>query len=385
MAGTGSNLARRLGLAALAAIALQCQAADAQSFKVLHDFGSGQDGQGPVGALVLGSARLFGMTGGGGTNGVGTLFSLGRATGERVVYNFTNGQDGGIPYAGPIAVGGLLYGTTQIGGTFGNGTVFSIDPVSGKQTTIHAFAGGSDGGSPLAGLAYHDGTLYGTTFLDGVGNNGTIFSIDIASGKETTLYGFTGRADGGSPIGRLLYKDNFLFGTTEIGGASGVGTVFAFNLATKVEKPLYSFTGQSDGGIPEAGVIAVGGYLYGTASNGGAFGDGTVFRIEPKTGVEKTVLAFNGSNGASPLAELVSGGSMLYGTAAFGGSASDGTIFALNLTTGAETTLYNFVDGIDGEYPQGGLLLKGGVLYGVSAYGGPYGEGAAFSLVLPKQ
>jgi uncharacterized repeat protein (TIGR03803 family) len=375
---------RGLGLAALAAaLSLPLTAATAQTFKVLHDFGAGADGQGPLGALIYKGGKLYGMTGGGGADGLGSVFSVAHKSGkEEVIYNFTNGQDGGIPYAGLVKAHGLLYGTTQIGGAGRNGTVVSIDPATGAETTLYAFTGGSDGGSPLAALTYHDGKLYGTTVLSGSGNKGTIFSIDIKSGLETTLYSFTGGTGGGFSIGRLIYDNNVLYGTTEIGGP-GKGTVFSFDLKTLTETVLYGFTGGEDGGAPQAGVTMIGDYLYGTTSTDGSSGYGTVFRVNARTGKEKTLVEFTGSNGADPLTELTADGNVLYGTTDFGGSTNDGTLFSVDLSTGVMTTLYTFQDGNDGEYPQSGLLIEDGVIYGTSAYGGPDGEGAAFALTLP--
>ena len=44
----------------------------------------------------------------------------------------------------------------------------------------------------------------------------------------------------------------------------------------------YSFTGGTDGANPDSGLIRdVQGYLYGTTNLGGAYGKGTVFRINP--------------------------------------------------------------------------------------------------------
>jgi uncharacterized repeat protein (TIGR03803 family) len=383
-AGRGPRL-RGFGLAALAAgLSLPSAAANAQSFKVLHDFGAGSDGQGPLGALVYKRGELYGLTGGGGADGYGSVFSVVHTSGkENVLYSFKNGRDGGLPYGGIMEARGLLYATTQIGGGADNGTVVSINPATGAKTTVYTFSGGSDGGSPLAGLTYHAGKLFGTTVNGGSGRQGTIFSIDIKSGAETTLYSFPGGAAGGFSIGRLICSNNVLYGTTEIGGSSGAGTVFSFDLRTKTETVLYSFTGGRDGGAPQAGVILVGTSLYGTASTGGTSSAGTVFQINLQTGAETTLVEFNGSNGNEPLTELTADGNVLYGTTDFGGSTNDGTLFSLDLGTGALTTLYTFQGGDDGAYPQSGLLIRDGVIYGASAFDGPNGEGAAFSLTIP--
>jgi uncharacterized repeat protein (TIGR03803 family) len=68
---------------------------------------------------------------------------------------------------------------------------------------------------------------------------------------------------------------------------------------------IYSFTGHADGGEPQAGVIqAIGGNLYGTTSSGGNPNGSTVFKIT-SAGVLTTLHQFSGSEGAGPQAGLI--------------------------------------------------------------------------------
>ena len=135
---------------------------------------------------------------------------------------------------------GNLYGTTVNGGTGTEcggscGTVFKVDS-TGKETVLHSFTGGTDGASPLAGVVLDaQGNLYGTTYYGGTGKCndevgvgcGTIFKVD-KFGKETVLYNFTGGSDGAGPRDAGLLRDaaGTLYGTATIGGASGDGVVF---------------------------------------------------------------------------------------------------------------------------------------------------------------
>jgi uncharacterized repeat protein (TIGR03803 family) len=157
---------------------------------------------------------------------------------ETVLYSFAGGFDGAFPYAGLVRdVAGNLYGTTVYGGISracpsGCGVVFKLDP-TGKETVLHSFAGGADGGNPLAGLVRDTaGNLYGTTSyggdLSGCGGFGcgVVFKLD-PTGTETVLYSFTGGPDGGHPwAGLVLDAAGNLYGTTYYGGASGQGVVF---------------------------------------------------------------------------------------------------------------------------------------------------------------
>jgi uncharacterized repeat protein (TIGR03803 family) len=118
--------------------------------------------------------------------------------------------------------------------TLGNGTAFKLD-TTGKETVLHSFTGGADGGQPFAGLVRDAaGNLYGTTAGGGAFRNGTVFKLDT-TGKETVLHSFTGGAGGSTPY-RGLVRDaaGNLYGTTAFGGDSscfdpygnGCGTVF---------------------------------------------------------------------------------------------------------------------------------------------------------------
>ena len=98
---------------------------------------------------------------------------------------------------------GNFYGVTTVGGgASGCGTVYKVT-ASGTETTLHAFAGGaSDGCQPFAPLVQaSDGSLYGTTYLGGAPNFGTVFKI-TTGGTETLLHVFctqSGCPDGYNP------------------------------------------------------------------------------------------------------------------------------------------------------------------------------------------
>src|SRR5258708_31589750 len=103
------------------------------------------------------------------------------------LHPFTGGSDGGYSEGALIqALDGKFYGMTPSGGASLGGTIFRMD-ASGTLTTLHAFTGGSDGGSPGAALiqASDDGNFYGTTPNGGASLGGTIFKMD-PSGPPTT-------------------------------------------------------------------------------------------------------------------------------------------------------------------------------------------------------
>jgi uncharacterized repeat protein (TIGR03803 family) len=226
---------------------------------------------------------------------------------------------------------------------------------------------GADGSAPTAPLIEDAaGNLYGTTSAGGYGF-GVVFKLDSAH-HETVLHAFTG-PDGATPYGALLL-DGFgnIYGTTSAGGDGGLGTVFRID-PQGIETVLHSFTGTPDGAYPSAGLVSDNsGNLYGTTENGGAFGYGTLFKIEAG-GVETVLHSFAGgpTDGANPKARLILDlGGNLYSTTFAGGSAGYGTVFTLD-TTNTETVLYNFTGGADGGNPYGGVTRDSdGVLYGTT-------------------
>jgi uncharacterized repeat protein (TIGR03803 family) len=159
-----------------------------------------------------------------------------------------------------------------------------------------------------------------------------VFSINPSTGAEAVVYSFKGGSDGAEPVAGLISVGGTLYGTTAGGGGTGCsnrgcGTVFSVNPATGAEKVVYSFKGGSDGANPEAGLIYLSGSLYGTTEDGGGvscgsgYDCGTVFSINPSTGAETVVHSFQGNSidGGEPYASLLNVGGILYGTTSTGG------------------------------------------------------------------
>jgi len=192
----------------------------------------------------------------------------------KTVVNF-EGINGAVPN-GPLIQGldGNLYATTSSGGSGNTGTMFKATP-SGTLTTLYNFcskSGCTDGANPTAALVEAiGGNFYGVTRGGGTNSGGTVFGITPA-GELRTLYSFcaqTDCADGELPQGLLLDPDGSLYGTTQNGGASGQGTVF--RLVGPTLTTLYSFCAQpdcADGEVPNGLVLASDGNLYGTTQGG---------------------------------------------------------------------------------------------------------------------
>jgi uncharacterized repeat protein (TIGR03803 family) len=343
----------------------------------------------PSGALIMDSSgNLYGTTNGG-ANGVGAVFELAPGSGAISTLASFLAPNGAVPHGGLIVdSSGNLYGTTSTGGPSGAGTVFEMAPGTGTITTLAAF-NGTNGASPLGALTMDgNGNLYGTTNAGGASGDGTVFELAHGSGTITTLATFNG-ANGLDPLGGLI-RDNSgnLYGATIDGGASGQGTVFEVVHGNSTITTLASFN-VANGENPSGALIVDGnGNLYGTAGEGGARGYGTVFELAHGSGTITTLASFGTlgqypyfADGAYPSGGLILDGSgNLYGTAAEGGASDEGTVFELVHGSRTITTLASF-NGANGAYPSGGLFRdSSGNLYGTTRDGGANDLGVVFEL-----
>jgi uncharacterized repeat protein (TIGR03803 family) len=218
---------------------------------------------------------------------------------------------------------------------------------------------------------------------------GTVFELSKNAGgtwTEKSLFDFD-RTDGSVPEGPLaIDAAGNLYGVTYIGGANNVGIVYELERQSGrsyQEKVLHTFGTGTDGQYPETSLILLSGILYGTTSDGGSDGYGTVFQVNPSSSAEKVIYSFHNKDGANPGAGLTVVNGSLYGTTVRGGANSVGTVFGLTQSGGgwSRTFLYSFdYAGSGAEYPTGGLLLySDGNLYG-TAEGGTNAIGSAYEI-----
>jgi uncharacterized repeat protein (TIGR03803 family) len=220
--------------------------------RVLYSFKSGTDGANPYGGLVFDQhGTMYGTTQVGGNQicqpaggvGCGTVFELHpSATGpgvwnESILYRFQNRPDGAEPSQGLVVnQAGVLYGTTEGGGSTEFGTVFQLTPPSRPGAawaeTIILDLGGSAGGQPMAGLTLKDSRFYGTAYLGGEYEAGTVFWLEIAGSPNSTvnyaaLCDFAIGNQAAQPESQLTFdKSGALYGTTVGYDLHLSGTVF---------------------------------------------------------------------------------------------------------------------------------------------------------------
>jgi uncharacterized repeat protein (TIGR03803 family) len=387
----------------------------AQTFTTLHNFAA-SDGPQPSVGMISGNT-LYGTAGQGGTSSNGAIFrvnidgsgftNLHRFSPRSAPY-YTN--DGTFPNIS-ILSDRTLYGAAHEDGPTRRGTLFSIKIDGTGFTNLYNFDDPSNGVFPSGALVMSGNTLYGSAYSGGIpsggtGGNGTIFKIGIDGKGYTNLHYFEAsylnpivqemtNNEGAYP-GLLVLSGDTLYGTATEGGSSGQGTLFKVNTDGSDFTTLHSFTPidltkrtNDDGAVP-ADLILSDGILYGTAVSGGSSGGGTVFKLNTDGTGFTTLYSFSAygpfgdtNNDGAAPGGLILMGHRLYGTAGAGGSLGRGTLFSIN-TDGSDFVVLHTFAGKDGIFP-GAMTLSGNTFYGAASQGGTASKGTVFSLSFAPQ
>ncbi len=303
------------------------------------------------------------------------------------LYSFPAGD---FPVSSLIQAGdGNFYGVTNLGGANGEGSIYSVTP-AGVFTTLYSFTGlASDGGEPAAGLLEAaDGKLYGTTTVGGANDIGTVFSVSL-TGTLTTLHSFDPDVDGNTPYSALtINSDGKLYGTLSQGpyssstGLYAGGTIFSISTAGVYSNVATLPADGSKGLSPSARLLqASDGALYGTTSAGGASNQGTLFSYTGGSGI--TVLYNFTLADGSPLYGLVQSGSTLYG-ATFPDPDGYGEIYSVSLPSHAFHALFSFSGDSNGSLPATALVPAGnGAIFGTTQSSGAADTGTLFEWGTP--
>ncbi|HAO78956.1 MAG TPA: hypothetical protein DCQ92_08280 [Verrucomicrobia subdivision 3 bacterium] len=344
----------------------------------------------------------------------GTIFKMTPDGTFTNIYLFGTLTNGGVtPLDGAAPVGNLikgadgnLYGTASAGGANNGGTVFQIT-TNGALAVIHSFGGNSlfdndpnvyawtnaDGSNPLAGVVQgRDGNYYGTTSLYGANGQGTVFQL-TPGGILTTLHAFSAaltshsetNGDGAMPMGELVEGDdgNF-YGTTELGGVYGLGTIFRI-APDGTFTNLVMFDGTNNGAHPFAGLCkGKDGNFYGTTLGvSGSYN--TVFQIITNGVLTKLHDFSGGPNDGEPLAKLIQGSD-----GNFYGTTYANTVF--QITANGRFTVLHLFSHLDGWEPEASLVQgTDGSFYGTTSAGGAsydpssgsQGYGTIFRITIP--
>jgi uncharacterized repeat protein (TIGR03803 family) len=302
---------------------------------VLHTFGAldtngnNDDGATPGVALTRGSGDTFyGMASFGGTNGTGTIFKITASGRFTVLHSFSaldanqHNTDGANPLRTLVlASDGNLYGTTRLGGentcgpkATGCGVAWVMTPW-GAFSVIHQFT--ADQGHAASLYQARDGFLYGcAVYPFAAAGSGLLYRMAPSGNHFDVLYRFSAvDANGNNPDGADCYEPlvetspGVFYGTAYNGGPNGSGVVFRYSTAKPgTVDTVHAFSAvdasgnNTDGANPYARLTrGDGGWLYSTASYGGRFGSGVVYRIQAsgQFDVLHTFSAVNGTTGAN--------------------------------------------------------------------------------------
>lgn len=294
--------------------------ADGSGFLSIHSFhetgqSGGREGSSPQGGMLLGGNRLFGAVKGGTSGESGGHFGV-NVDGTGYQVSAVDRWNEPTPFLGTNPVGDFEVGGTGSyrvmtgGGVNGNGVIVGGDMFD----PFHLPGGAGAAKAPEGGISTIGNRAFGTTSQGGAFNQGAIFALNSDGTNYQILHSFNG-ADGSAPSDRMtvvdfgggevvlfgatqntlfyMYPDgsgfapfatgNFTSGLTLDGmmlyGAES-DRIFSYDLLNGEFTTLHSFGAPVDGLMPWGGLTVIGPWLYGTTSTGGAFDDGTLFRIQ---------------------------------------------------------------------------------------------------------
>jgi len=336
--------------------------------------------------------NLYGTVAGNFFTTFGGVFQLGLDGTASTLYSFSGGTDGAMPMYGVIqGIDGNLYGVTYGNVLAGSaGTIFRVSPSDKSFVNLSTFTGLNGEFYGSGGMvADASGNLYGATLYSAQYETDDIheavFKID-SSGAFSTFAELPSTSGSYSTAPLIQGSDGNFYGTTQLDGASGIGTAIQIT-PTGTVNVLHTFAGTGDGGQP-GGALVEGpdGNLYGTtdgdatltAENGA---NGTFFRITP-AGVLTTLHIFNGTtDGAYPNGIYLASDGNFYGTTMSGGTNSNGVFYRIG-SSGDLTVLYNFgASAGDAQSAQAGVIqASDGNIYGTSVSGGENSNGAVFKI-----
>jgi len=377
--------------------------AQAQTFNVIYSFNDNAIGAEPNAGVTLDShGNIYG------TNmfygvGYGTVYKLTNRNGvwvASVLYQFQGGNDGAFP-ASRVVFGpdGALYGTTSAGGSNdcrsnGCGTVFKLTPPATvcktslcpwTETILYRFTGSADGAVPEYGDLIFDGagSIYGTT-SGNYASFGSVYKLTNSGGAwtESTLWTFSGGADGFFPLGGVLMdRAGNLYGTMSIG-------VFELSPGESgwTETVLHTFNQMAEGEGSESNIIFDNaGNLYSDTDLLGPEEGGTIFEMSPSSGGWnfQVLYPFDHGRGTVGTSLFFDAAGNLYGVRT--ANQSDfGEAFKLSLADGTWTysVLHEFSGDMQGLAPFEGMVMDAnGTLWGTASAGGTHDYGLVYSII----
>lgn len=258
-----------------------------------------------------------------------------------------------------------------------------IDRASGGYylpgyTTLYSFSGTADGGAPKAGLlAGPGGSLIGTT-----SNPGQAYAIAPNGGTPWTYAPLAGLYNGAN-------QSLTAVSATELVGVEP-NDIFTltYNGSGFTKAIVWQFQGGVHGTAPTSPLLAYNNRLFFGTASGGANGGGVLYELANNNGkwALNIIYSFttNGATGSGPSGALAWGTNYiaLFGTTTAGGANGNGTLYNVAVPLGTHPTvgvLHNFTGGSDGAAPNGVITDAKHNIFGTTSSGG-VGFGTVYEL-----
>lgn len=168
-----------------------------------------------------------------------------------------------------------------------------------------------------------------------------------------------------------IHSQNYeLWGTTSEGGKYGGGTIFKTNAIDDYFSVEHSFYVENRGAHPISGHLTEGtnGKLYGLTSGGGIYNKGVLFEYDPQDNTYVVKVDFEGSNGDDAFGGLMlASNGVMYGVTRNGGKSNSGVLFKYIYTDNQFVQLLDFSDygALSPENPP--IEASNGKFYGVTS------------------
>ena len=253
---------------------------DGTGFEKLLDLTS-TNGESPLGGLISDGTWLYGTTSAGGQTTFGTVYRImPDGSGHQMLHQF-NGTDGKEPHGELLLVGDTLYGTTWIGGPDAWGTIYKMHKDGSGYTLIHAFGELIDGRFPVGALYAIGNQLYGIARAGGVENTGFIYRIGMDGTGFTKTFEFNAFSTGVLVECSFIYDGTWLYASGTLSHPQNpvTGTIFRIRPDGSDFSILYGMT-ILEGKNPRDQLLLLNGTLYSAASLGGISGAGTIFSFD---------------------------------------------------------------------------------------------------------